>query len=190
MDCLPIQEKENSRFIYERERRKTLCQLLKPKPETEYQCRALLLGMGVDEVDGGTRGWWGHGRPMGAASHRPHARSFRPMGAVSRQMPQKPPGQIPSQHVRENDSSCKLFFPATTLQTRGTQPRHFPCPAMRKTPKIRCSFPSSTPQNFYRFRKESGTNHEYDYTHERTSHHSHENRQTIIARWQANPVDD
>ena len=67
--------------------------------------------MGADEADGGTRGWWVHGRPMGAASHRPHARSFRPMGAVSRQMPQKPPGQIPSQHVRENDSSYTLFSP-------------------------------------------------------------------------------
>jgi len=40
-------------------------------------------------------GWW---RPMGAASHRPHARSLRPSGAVSSQTPHKPSGQIPCQH--------------------------------------------------------------------------------------------
>jgi len=40
-------------------------------------------------------GWW---RPMGAASHRPHARSLRPSVAVSPRMPHKPSGQIPCQH--------------------------------------------------------------------------------------------
>jgi len=41
---------------------------------------------------GGRRGWWGQARPMGAASHRPHARVHR-----HRRL-RKPPGQIPSQH--------------------------------------------------------------------------------------------
>jgi len=40
---------------------------------------------------GGKRGWWGQARPMGAVSHRPHARALG-------QTPQKPPGQIPCQH--------------------------------------------------------------------------------------------
>jgi len=39
-------------------------------------------------------GWW---RPMGAASHRPHARSLGPSGSVSPRTPQKPSGQIPCQ---------------------------------------------------------------------------------------------
>jgi len=66
-------EKENYGLIYERERRKTQCRLPKPEPNAEYQCRALLLAMGAGEADGGRRGWWGQARPMGAASHRPHA---------------------------------------------------------------------------------------------------------------------
>jgi len=41
-------------------------------------------------------GWW---RPMGAASHRPHARSLRPSGSVSPRTPHKPSGQIPCQQV-------------------------------------------------------------------------------------------
>jgi hypothetical protein len=41
---------------------------------------------------GGRRGWWGQARPMGAVSHRPHAR------ARQHQTLGKPPGQIPSQH--------------------------------------------------------------------------------------------
>ena len=36
--------------------------------------------------------------PMGAASHRPHARSLRPMGSVSPRTPHKQSGQIPCQH--------------------------------------------------------------------------------------------
>jgi len=39
-------------------------------------------------------------RPMGAASHRPHARSLRPLGAISPGTPHKPSGQIPCQHER------------------------------------------------------------------------------------------
>jgi hypothetical protein len=48
--------------------------------------------MGAGEADGGRRGWWGQARPMGAVSHRPHARArqYQTLG--------KPPGQIPSQH--------------------------------------------------------------------------------------------
>jgi hypothetical protein len=38
---------------------------------------------------------------MGAVSHRPHARSLRPLGAVSPHTPQKPSGQIPCQHSSE-----------------------------------------------------------------------------------------
>jgi hypothetical protein len=40
---------------------------------------------------GGRRDWWGQARPMGAVSHRPHARAHqhRTLG--------KPPGQTPSQ---------------------------------------------------------------------------------------------
>jgi len=63
----------------------------KAEPNTEYQCRALLLAMGAGETDGGRRGWWGQARPMGAVSHRPHART-RPHRTLG-----KPPGQIPSQ---------------------------------------------------------------------------------------------
>jgi len=66
MDCLPIQEKENSRLIYERERRKTPHRLPKPEPEAEYQCRALLLGMGAGKADGGRRGRRGQTRLVGA----------------------------------------------------------------------------------------------------------------------------
>jgi len=84
-------ERENYRLIYERERRKTPCRLPKPEPKAEYQCRALLLSMGAGEADGGRRGRWGQARPMGAASHRPHARVHQ-----HRRL-RKPPGQIPSQ---------------------------------------------------------------------------------------------
>jgi len=47
--------------------------------------------MGAGEADGGRRGRWGQARPMGAASHRPHARVHQ-----HRRL-RKPPGQIPSQ---------------------------------------------------------------------------------------------
>jgi len=68
----------------------------KPSITSGDQCRASLLGlalllsMGAGEADGGKRGWWGQARPMGAVSHRPHARAVG-------QTPQKPPGQIPCQ---------------------------------------------------------------------------------------------
>jgi len=42
--------RKNYGLIYERERRKTSCRLLKPKPNAEYQCRALLLAMGAGEA--------------------------------------------------------------------------------------------------------------------------------------------
>jgi hypothetical protein len=42
-------------LIYERERRKTPCRLPKPKPNAEYQCRALLLAMGAGEAHGGRK---------------------------------------------------------------------------------------------------------------------------------------
>jgi hypothetical protein len=38
----------------------------KAEPNTEYQCRALLLAMGAGEADGGRRGWWGQARLVGA----------------------------------------------------------------------------------------------------------------------------
>jgi len=56
----------------------------KPSITSGDQCRAslpglaLLLSMGAGEAGGGKRGWWGQARPMGAVSHRPHARSLRP----------------------------------------------------------------------------------------------------------------
>jgi len=62
LNCLSIQDKENSRLIYAREGRKTPCRLPKLEPEAEYQCR----GMGTDEADGGYRGRWGQARPMEA----------------------------------------------------------------------------------------------------------------------------
>jgi len=77
----------------------------KPSITSGDQCRvslpwlALLLSMGAGEAGGGKRGWWGQARPMGAVSHRPHARSLRPLGAVSPHTPQKPSGQIPCQHL-------------------------------------------------------------------------------------------
>jgi hypothetical protein len=67
--------KKNYRLIYERESRKTQCRLPKPEPNAEYQCRALLFAMGAGETGGGRQGWWGQARPMGAVSHRPHARA-------------------------------------------------------------------------------------------------------------------
>jgi len=47
--------------------------------------------MGAGEAGGGRRGWWGQARPMGAVSHRPHAR------ACQHQTLGKPPGQIQCQ---------------------------------------------------------------------------------------------
>jgi hypothetical protein len=52
-------ERENYKLIYKKERRKTPCRLPKPEPKAEYQCRALLLSMGVGEAGGGRRGRWG-----------------------------------------------------------------------------------------------------------------------------------
>jgi len=45
--------------LYTKERRKTACRLPKPEPKAEYRCRALLLGIGAGEADGGRRGQWG-----------------------------------------------------------------------------------------------------------------------------------
>jgi len=53
LNCLSIQEKENSRLIYEREGRKTPCRLPKPEPKAEQQCRALTLGTGAGEAGRG-----------------------------------------------------------------------------------------------------------------------------------------
>jgi len=55
LNCLSIQEKENSRLIYEREGRKTPCRLPKPEPEAEYQCRGMgeTRPVGESEADGG-----------------------------------------------------------------------------------------------------------------------------------------
>jgi len=53
--------------LYTKEREgKTQCRLPKPQPNTEYQCRALLLAMGAGEADGGRRGRWGQARLVGA----------------------------------------------------------------------------------------------------------------------------
>jgi len=82
----PSKKRENGRLIY-RQRPYSA----KPSITTGAQSRVpvpelgLLLGMG-------------QARPMGAASDRPHARSLRPMGAVSPRTPPKPPGQISRQH--------------------------------------------------------------------------------------------
>jgi hypothetical protein len=82
----------------------------KPEPNAEYQCRALFLGMGAGEADGGRRGWWGQARVVGAGETGGGRRSWRgqarPMGAIrhwphararQHQTLGKPPGQIPSQ---------------------------------------------------------------------------------------------
>jgi hypothetical protein len=45
-------------------------------------------------------GWW---RPMGAASHRPHARSLRPNAT-------QPSGQIPCQHLGR-PCRCPMYTP-------------------------------------------------------------------------------
>jgi hypothetical protein len=76
LNCLSIQEKENTRLIYTE---KTIL------GEAEYHGKVrsqlpvaelgLLLSMGVGEAYGGRRGWWGQVRPMEAVSHRPHARA-------------------------------------------------------------------------------------------------------------------
>jgi len=82
LNCLSIQEKENTRLIY---REKTI--LGKAEYHNRVRSRlpvpklVLLLSMG-------------QARPMGATSHRPDARSLRPMGSVSPRTPLKPPGQI------------------------------------------------------------------------------------------------
>ena len=61
----PKRGKTMNLYIKEREG-KAQCRLPKPEPNAEYQCRALLPGMGADEADGGKRGWWGQVRLVGA----------------------------------------------------------------------------------------------------------------------------
>jgi len=87
LNCLSIQEKENTKLIH---RKKTILGEAEyhnrsPKPSTSAAARP-------PPQHGGRRGWWGQARPMGAVSHRPHARAFQ------HQTLGKPPGQIPSQH--------------------------------------------------------------------------------------------
>jgi hypothetical protein len=64
--------------------------------EAEYHIRrpmpGITAGASRTPQHGGWRGWWGQARPMGAVSHRPHARALG-------QTPQKPPGQIPCQQL-------------------------------------------------------------------------------------------
>jgi len=54
--------------------------------------------MGAGEAGWGRRDWWGQGRPMGAVSHRPHARArqHQPLGM--------PPGRIPSHQLLSGSS--------------------------------------------------------------------------------------
>jgi len=105
LNCLSIQEKENTKLIY---REKTILGEAEyhnrsPKPSTSAEPISSTWGqarpMGADEAGGGRRGWWGQARPMGAVSHRPHAR------ARQHQTLGKPPGQIRSQHEQSTTRS-------------------------------------------------------------------------------------
>jgi len=91
--------RENYGLIYEREREgkpNADCQSRSPIPSTSAEPFFSPLGqtrpMGAGEAGGGRRGRWGQARPMGAVSHRPHARAHQ------HRTLEKPPGQIPSQH--------------------------------------------------------------------------------------------
>jgi len=90
MNCLSIQ-REGKLWTYIRKRDKensmptakagAQCRVPVPSPPPRHGGRR------------GRRGRWGQARPMGAVSHRPHARArqHRTLG--------KPPGQIPSLHA-------------------------------------------------------------------------------------------
>jgi hypothetical protein len=58
---------------------------------------------------------------MGAASHRPHARSLRPLGAESPRTPQKPSSQIPCQQFsREEFHQAAIGVPNFVMLTSCT----------------------------------------------------------------------
>ena len=80
MNCLSIQREGKTMDLYIKEREGKLnadCQSRSPMPNTSAEPSSSP---------------WGQARPMGAVSHRPHAR------ARQHQTLGKPPGQIPSQH--------------------------------------------------------------------------------------------
>jgi hypothetical protein len=68
-------KREKIMYLYTNEREENSIRLPKPEPNSEYQCRALLLAMGAGEAGGGWQDLWGQARLMGAVSHLPHARA-------------------------------------------------------------------------------------------------------------------
>jgi len=58
--------REDDELSVDPKKRKTQSRLTKPEPNAKYQCRALLLAMGVRAADGGRRGRWGEARLVGA----------------------------------------------------------------------------------------------------------------------------
>ena len=60
-------ELEIYRLIYERDRRKTLCQLPQSELQAEYQSHALLLSMGARKTSDGRRGRLGQASQVGAS---------------------------------------------------------------------------------------------------------------------------
>jgi len=68
LNCLSIQEKENSRLIYRREKRKNSV------PTAKAGVRSRVPVPSPHPQHGACRGRWGLARPTGAASLRPHPR--------------------------------------------------------------------------------------------------------------------
>jgi hypothetical protein len=89
------------------------CRVPVPSPPPRHGGRRGRWGQAAGEAYGGKRGWWGQARPMGAASHRPHARArqHRTLG--------KPPGQIPSQHVEPGNSVSQRQLLDSPLDSSG-----------------------------------------------------------------------
>jgi len=116
MNCLSIQREGKTMDLYIKEREKenpmptakagAQCRVPVPSPPPRHGGRRGRWGqarlVGAGEAGGGRRGWWGQARPMGAVSHRPHAR------ARQHRTLEKPPGQIPSQHLTV--SSVRVCF--------------------------------------------------------------------------------
>ena len=107
MNCLSIQREGKTMDIYIKEREKenpmptakagAQCRVPVPSPPPRHGGRIGRWGqarlVGAGEAGGSRQDWWAQARPMGTASHRPHAR------ARQHQTLGKPPGQIPSQHI-------------------------------------------------------------------------------------------
>jgi len=72
--------------------------------------------MGAGEANGGRRGWWGQARPMGAASHMPHApaRQHRTLGKAA--------GQIPTQQTTSSPTSVLPMSPNSLLLAKSVSP--------------------------------------------------------------------